>query len=290
MIKRLISTLKPVVESIPLLARIYRYTRDSWQINENPKETLLGFKFIGNKAMANGTFEPEETELVKKALCTTNLFVNIGANIGYYCCIALNLNKYVIAFEPIHLNLQYLLKNIKANSWESHIEVYPMALSNKVGVIEIYGGATGASLVKGWAGTPENYVRLVPTTTLDNALSDRIQGQDCFILVDIEGAEQLMLEGAHKIVSLNPKPKWMVEISVSEHQPKGTVINPTLISTFNIFWKNGYEARTADKQFRVVHPEELHKIVASGVDTLYTHNFFFFDKRISSEFIAQMGY
>jgi len=52
--------------------------------------------------------------------------VNVGANTGYYCCLALDRNKYVIAFEPINLNVKYLLRNIKANNWDDRIEVYPM--------------------------------------------------------------------------------------------------------------------------------------------------------------------
>jgi FkbM family methyltransferase len=273
----LIRRVKPIVERFPKLAMAYRYIRDSWPIYEEPQETKMGFKFAGNQSMQNGLFEPEETRIVKKILSSVNVVINIGANIGYYCCIALSQKKYVIAFEPINLNLQYLLRNIKANSWESRIEIYPIALSNKVGVIEIYGGGTGASLIKGWAGTNEHHVTLVPSSTLDNILGSRFQDKRCFFIVDIEGAEQLMLEGASSIIDMEPKPIWMVEISSSEHQPKGVSINPNLLSTFHIFWDRGYEAWTADKQCRAIHPDEIEAIVRSGMDTLHTHNFLFIE-------------
>ena len=160
-----------------------------------------------------------------------------------------------------------------------------MVLSNKVGVIDIYGGGTGASLVKGWAGTPEQYVTLVPSTSLDNVLGARFQSKRCFILVDIEGAEQLMLEGASSIIDMVPKPIWLMEILISEHQPKGVTINPNLLSTFNVFWNNGYEAWTADKQCRIIHPDEIEQIVRSGIDTLQTHNFVFIEKSKKHEFL-----
>jgi len=276
---------KPVIEHFPRLAMTYRYVRDGWQASAEPQETPMGFKLAGNTSMQSGQFEPEETQIVKQILPSVDSVINVGANIGYYCCIALSQGKEVVAFEPIHLNLQYLFRNIKANHWESQIEIYPMALSDKVGVIEIYGGGTGASLVKGWAGTPEQSVTLVPTTTLDNVLGARFQGKKCFVLVDIEGAEQSMLEGASLIMDMRPKPIWMTEIAISEHQPKGVSINPHLSSTFQIFWNHGYESWTADKHCRIIHPDEFEQIVKTGTDTLRTHNFLFIEKGKKSEIL-----
>lgn len=283
--KQLLRFMKPLIERFPNLAMTYRYLRDNWQIYEEPQETKMGFKLIGNKCMQSGQFEPEETQIVKQILPRVDIVINVGANIGYYCCIALSQEKYVVAFEPIDLNLRYLLRNIKANNWDSRAEVYPLALSNKVGVIEIYGAGTGASLVKGWAGTPEQYVRLVPSTTLDNVLGVRFRDKKCLILVDIEGAEGLMLQGALSIIEMKPRPIWMVEISISEHQPKGISINPNLLSTFQIFWDNGYEAWTADIQCRIIYPDEIKKIVDTGINSLNTHNFLFIEKGKKHEFL-----
>ncbi len=282
---QLIRFAKPIIERFPKLAMTYRYVRDSWQIYEEPQETPMGFKLAGNKSMQNGQYELEEIQIIKQILPSVDIFINVGANIGYYCCIALSQGKYVVAFEPINGNLRYLLHNIKANNWESQIEVYPIALSNKVGAIDIYGGGTGASLVKGWDGIPEQYVTLVPSTTLDNALGLRFQSKKCFVLVDIEGAEQLMLEGASSIIDMMPKPIWMMEILISEHQPKGININPNLSSTFQVFWNSGYEAYTADKQCRIIYPDEIEEIVMSGIDALHTHNFLFIEKGKKIEFL-----
>ncbi len=271
---------KPFVDRFPKLAMTYRYLRDSSQIDDEPLDTPMGFKFAGNRLMQSGQFEPEETQIVKKIVSNVDVVINVGANIGYYCLMALRQEKYVVAFEPINLNLRYLLRNIKANNWDSRIEVYPIAVSDKVGVIEIYGGGTGASLVKGWAGTPEQYVTLVPCSTLDNVLGSRFHGKRSFILVDIEGAEHLMLKGATGVLDMEPKPIWMVEISISEHQPEGIGVNSNLLSTFQVFWNRGYEAWTADKDCRSVLSGEIEEIVKSGVDTLHTHNFLFVEKGV----------
>jgi FkbM family methyltransferase len=253
--------------------------RDSWEIYQEPRDTPLGFKLSSNnRSMTIGRFEPEETQIVKNIIPSIDVIVNVGANVGYYCCIALQQDKDVIAFEPITLNIRYLLQNIKANNWESQIEIYPIALSNKIGIIEMYGGGTGASLLKGWAGTPDDYSTLVPCSTLDNVLGTRLQGKRCFIIIDIEGAEQLMLEGASFIIDMEPKPLWMIEITISDHQPKGITINPNLLSTFCLFWDRGYDAWTADKECRCINYDEIEEIIKSGIDTCNTHNFLFIEK------------
>ena len=150
------------------------------QISKRAPETALGFRLIGSQAMKNGEFEVEETRIVRQILPYVDIVINVGANIGYYCCIALSQEKYVVAFEPDYLNLQYLLRNIEANDWSSQIEIYPIALSDRIGVIEMYGGSVMASLVKGWAGTPAQYVNLVPSSTLDHILGSKLQNRRSF--------------------------------------------------------------------------------------------------------------
>ena len=278
--RMIIRVIKPFIERFPRIAKFYRNFRDNKQNSGEPIETTMGFKFIGNSAMSLGKFEPEETEIFKSIINNVDILVNVGANIGYYCCLALNCNKYVIAFEPIDLNVKHLLRNIKANNWEDQIEVYPIALSNKKsGAIEIYGGGTGASLIRGWAGISVNYVNLVPISTLDNVIGNRLENKRSFIVVDIEGAEKYMLEGATSILEMTPKPIWMMEISIFEHQPKGIKINPNLLSTFQMFWERGYIARTANIENRVVLSDELNQIIKTGVNTLHTHNFLFIEKK-----------
>jgi FkbM family methyltransferase len=228
--------------------------------------------------MEEGKFEPAETQIIHKLLRQVDVVINVGANIGYYCCLALSCGKHVVAFEPIDLNLRYLYKNIKANSWEDKIEVFPLVLNGKTGITAIYGGGTGASIIKGWAGTSEKYVTLVPASTMDNILGSRFQDDRCFVLVDIEGAEKYMLEGANNFLDREPRPVWMVEIAIHGHQPGDTKVNPNLLSTFQIFWKNGYEAWTADKQCRCIYSNEIERIIATGKDTLATHNFIFIEE------------
>jgi FkbM family methyltransferase len=261
------------------IKRTYRFIKDN-KVLADPVDTPLGFKLIGHGEMEKGVFEPEETALVKRILKNVDIFINIGANIGYYCCIALKENKYTVAFEPVDSNLRCLYRNLKANEFKDIFEVFPVALSNKPGLIEMFGSGTGASLIKGWADTPEYHVSLVPVSTLDTVLGSRFNGARCFILVDVEGAERLMLEGASSFLSADPKPIWMVEISTTEHQPKGIAVNPDFEATFQKFWNNGYEAWTASEEMRLVTKDEVEKICRGGRNTFSTNNFIFMESGI----------
>lgn len=122
----------------------------------------------------------------------------------------------------------------------------------------------------------------IPASTLDLVLGDRLNGQKTLVLMDIEGAEFFALQGASRLITQNPKPIWIIEICVRDHQPKGVSINPNLLATFSCFWENGYNAYTATRTPRIVTQEELMSIARSGENTTGTHNFIFVDRDSSS--------
>ena len=66
--------------------------------------------------MTEGTFETEEVELIKSNILKSAVFVDVGANIGFYTCIARSLRKYVIAIEPQPQNLYCLYANLNNNN------------------------------------------------------------------------------------------------------------------------------------------------------------------------------
>jgi len=266
--------IKSIVERFPALALFYRNTRDLLDQRHPPRQTPWGFSFAGHDAMAEGSFEPEETTVVRKLLADVDVLVNVGANVGYYCCHALSMGKPVIAVEPNTRNLHYLLKNIKNNGWEKTTEVFPVAMGRGADILQMWGGGTGASLVKGWAAIPESYVTQVPILSLDRVLGDTLRGKRSLILVDIEGAEFMMLQGAKQTLTNEPRPAWLMEISSSEHQPAGVAMNPHFAETFGLFFEHGYQAHTADAAAEEITPTVVREVVA-GSRKLGTHNFVF---------------
>lgn len=237
--------------------------------------TPMGFRFYGIPSMLDGSFEAEETATIRDLLTHSDLFINVGANVGFYCCHACQLGVPVIAFEPIPLNRAALVRNLDANHWRSAVDLRPVALSDHAGEATIYGSRLGASLIPGWADTPAHYSSRITLSTLDSEIADRIAHQRTLILVDIEGAERAMLDGARRVLASTPTPTWIIEIAVSEHQPTGVTVNPNLLDTFELFWGLGYEARTADRAQRLITREEVAAVAATGHDTLECHNFLF---------------
>lgn len=271
---RVLSLLKPVIEKFPVLASVYRQLRDERLFQTAPAVTPWGFKLAGNPLMASGEFEPEETKQVQDLLAEVDILVNIGANIGYYCCHALNMGKEVIAIEPMQDNIKYLCKNIEANGWSC--EIYPIALSKETGVLKMYGAGTGASLLKGWAGNSEKQHVLVPCSTSDILLTEKLRNKKALFILDVEGAEYWVLQGSSKILANNPKPIWLIEIAIKEQQPKGVNINPLLTDTFQLMFDAGYEAFTADSNNTPVSITDVldaQREMPSVLDT--THNFIF---------------
>jgi len=248
--------------------------RDWLDRNSPPLVTRWGFTLAGHEAMASGNFEPDETSLIRETLEDVDILINVGANVGYYCCHALSMGIPVIAVEPIKRNLHYLLKNIINNGWSQSVEVFPIALGESNNILEIWGGGTGASLIKGWASTPPEYVTHVPILTLDRILGDTIKGKRALILVDIEGGEFRMLQGAFETLRNEPKPLWIVEIASTEHLPKGTTMNPNYSETFKLFFNCGYSAVTANSKMENISQIEIDKVF-SGSKKLDVHNFMF---------------
>lgn len=251
---------------------MYRLIRDQFDRSQPFLLTTWGFLLAGHKQMAWGSFEPEETRCVRRFLADVDVFVNVGANVGYYCCHALQMGRRVIAFEPIARNIHYLLANIEVNGWSSLVEVFPVALGPQAGILPIWGGGTGASLVAGWASIPAADVSLVPVLTLDRALGPSLNGQRALILMDVEGAELSVLHGASYCLSRDPKPIWVVEIMASENQPNG--FNPDFVDTFRKFFDAGYRCFAVADLEKELSMETV-RGMANGIAEIPGHNFVF---------------
>lgn len=274
--------LRPLFQRNPQLGQAYKYYRylcSNPSYLRQPQKTMLGFRFNGNHVMEQGQFEPNETRIINELVQNVDVVINVGANIGYYSCLALYAGKTLVAFEPIPENLHFLLRNIKANGWESRAEIFPMALSNHTGILEIYGGGTGASLIEGWAQQSSVDVRLVPITTLDKVLGGKFShSEKILLIVDIEGAEKMMLEGASSFINRSPKPWWVMEVTSHQHQPEGVSVNPDLLNTFRLFWNAGYEAWAIENSLRKVDSQEIEDLIRFPGKKTGTSNYLFKDK------------
>jgi len=244
------------------------------------EKTPLGFWFKGSrshhhKAMQRGMFEQEEVQVISALLTHAQVFVDIGANVGYFACIAANLGRRVIAIEPSERNLRFLLENLARNEWRD-AEVVAAGVGAQVGIATLFGASsTGASLVRNWAGSQTRFKRLVPISTLDVILGHRFLQEQLLIKIDVEGAEYEALAGARATIMRTRKPFWIVEITFDEYHPEGK--NPRFFDIFDLFFSAGYAAFVVDGGLISLTRADIEEWVSSGRRRYQGINFLFCD-------------
>jgi FkbM family methyltransferase len=265
--------LRHVVERFPAVAGSYRQLRDNAILHTRAfTPTGYGFSLIappGTIATVSGL---EETRLLNELMRDAEVFIDVGANIGFYTALARSLSRRTIAIEPLSQNLRYLYANLLQNGW-SDVEVYPVGLSAQPGLAELYGASTGASLVSGWANAPKTLKRTISLSTLDIIIGNRFPGRPLLIKVDVEGAEHSVLKGASEIMRREPKPTWLIEICLTEHHPLG--MNSHFRDIFDQFWGLGYDVRTADDERRRISPEDVDSWVRLQRPRFGSQNYWF---------------
>lgn len=241
--------------------------------------TPLGFRLFArnhpaNRAMLQGTFEPEETALLIEHLPRTDVFVDVGANVGYYTLLALKYGKHAIAVEPQPRNLQCLYESLEANRWTDRAEIFPVGLGPQPTLSTLFGASgPSASLVRNWAKYGSSYKQTIPVLTLDIVMGERFIGREVFVKIDVEGYEYEVLRGASKTANGIRRATWLVEICFDQYHPSGR--NPNFRDSFEWFWQRGYEARTASSARTPVLPEDVERWCRTGKCDSGTINYLF---------------
>lgn len=164
------------------------------------------------------------TQILKESFILPDLFLSkvkiqegdtvldLGAAIGSTSLIFSRLagvNGKIVAFEPItHKVIQ---KNALANSI-GNIQVLPFGVSDKSGKAEIEQSdfCVDSSICKR-SYTKDYYTgrRIIEVISLDDFISQNTFDKIDFIKMDIEGAEELALRGAKKMID-KYRPKWSI--------------------------------------------------------------------------------
>jgi FkbM family methyltransferase len=157
---------------------------------------------VAHEMIVHKRWEEHITPAFIKALKVGDVFLDIGANIGYYTLLAASIVKEsgkVIAFEPNYINVQLLLSSIKENEFTNTI-VYPLSASD-TNAIDCLGtvGSNGRIMhdpndKQLWIG---NHL-WIQSVVVDNLLESE-QRIDV-IKMDIELHEPFALRGMDKIV------------------------------------------------------------------------------------------
>jgi FkbM family methyltransferase len=196
----------------PFYRLLYRITRprgtvlinvQGIQLNVDTKDQGIVPHLLTNKG-----FEEDETALFKALVKPGMTVVDIGANFGYFTCLAASLvgkEGRVYAFEPEPSNYNLLLKNIDQNQFQN-VTPLSKAVSSQVGEGNLFLDSSnfGApSLVEGNVTSRKGCIE-IETTTLDFFFSDPDKNPPDLIKIDAQGGEGLIIEGAKRVLQKRP--------------------------------------------------------------------------------------
>jgi len=194
---------------------------------------------FGQRILRDGTYEPELTRAMPEILKPGGLFVDAGANEGWFSLIAARLvgpAGRVIACEPQERLWPVILRNA-ANNRCDNIQLFPCALSarEEAACINLYPSTnTGSSHLgtakRRWETRQE--VAAVKLARLLDGLGDR---KVDLLKVDVEGHELQVLEGAGPHLGSTIK-KVVVEL----HEVANDAKRPTTEGVVSLLRSRGY--------------------------------------------------
>jgi len=179
------------------------------------------------KEMAEGVFDAGMFSALAGTAPTGGCFWDIGAHFGYHslCFAALGGERgRVLAFEPNPFNRERLAFNLGRNpDLGRRIEVIPKAVASRDGEMEfifsaeIENGMSSCSYLKEGLpplelGEGNGFTRQkVATVAIDSFIRARNEPAPDVIKIDVEGGEQLVLEGGRDLLA-RYKPLLLMEV------------------------------------------------------------------------------
>ncbi|MBD2391657.1 FkbM family methyltransferase [Aphanizomenon flos-aquae] len=162
-------------------------------------------KDVGHQVIAFcGFYELELTRKIFALAKEGGLFVDVGANYGYFSCLwaAANPKNRVIAFEASPRNTSPLRENITNNNFQSRVEIHDIALGKEVGNLPF---SFMSEEQTGWGGLSlkdEMNTINVPVVTLDQFWAESSYSTSTIdmLKIDTEGADTWVLQGAYQLL------------------------------------------------------------------------------------------
>jgi FkbM family methyltransferase len=221
----------------------------------------VGDRGVSRALAIFGTREVLETEIFRRELEPEMTVMDLGANIGYYTLQAASIvgpSGKVYAIEPFPDNFALLRRNIERNGYESIVETFQLAISDRVGTARMYlGDANNLHTLVNLdpAGGRAKPSIEVPTTTLDDFLLGKRPVD--FLRMDIEGGECQVFDGMTETLKRSSLPRIFFEV-----HPEGPIDpDPRYTPRLERLLAAGYHCRYAISSF---HPTSLEKYRTLG--------------------------
>jgi FkbM family methyltransferase len=155
---------------------------------------------VGEHILKTGIWEPHVTAVMKSVLLPGMVFVDIGANIGFFTLLARSIvgeEGRVYCFEPSPRNAALLHLSLEANSFRN-VEIFPFALADSARLF-VYDALGSNGQITAFDG---NMKTLAARTVIRSVSMDQVVHLErCDVLkIDVEGAEGLAIRGAMRTI------------------------------------------------------------------------------------------
>ncbi len=144
-----------------------------------------------------GLHEFNEMAYLLHVLTSTDLFIDIGANLGSYTILACACrHARSMCFEPVPATFERLRQNVAINRLEHRVQLFNLGVGEKEGMLTFTTSLDTMNHVvaKGESSADSTIVRVVP---LDHFVTDV---DPSVVKIDVEGFEWAVLKGAGGIL------------------------------------------------------------------------------------------
>jgi FkbM family methyltransferase len=185
-------------------------------------------EILGREIILGAVHEPEVTQRIKETLRAGDVFVDVGANQGYFTMLASRIigsDGLVLAFEPSLANLARFAENLSLSRC-SNVLVFSVALSDTEGVSKIslpltFNSGT-ASLGQGPSTNRDDPFGTGFTRTATRKLDTLFAALDIgrpidLVKIDAEGHEPEVLRGMEAVLTSSERVQIAIEVSPASY-------------------------------------------------------------------------
>jgi FkbM family methyltransferase len=280
-LKREISTLKNTIQGIEQICRETRGLVGPFGVpmpdNKMLVQTIHGTKYVidphdnvmAPQLIVYRQWEPDLSSLIKSLCKPDTIFVDVGANFGYFSCLAgakigTGGKGQVFSIEPNPKLVGLLNTNVQINWSMAPVHVHAVAASDQSGEATLFIPTTGAANASLSYGSENSERVTVTTQRLDDIINPELVID--VMKIDVEGHEVSALKGALQIIKNSPNIVIIMEWSIGQMTNAGhkiddiiTLLNDLNLKAYDIPWSGDM---SVSKEIKY---DDLRKILYSNI-------------------------
>lgn len=216
-----------VCRSISSLVASYPLKRGQTRLRSITSPWLVAKLSFGAWARVSGVVDAEwkflesaqedpTTHCLRSLVEPESVFVDVGANVGYFSLLAAKRGATVVSYEPTPNVFARLSENMALNRLNANL--VNAAVMDRAGTISFHLSSDDPEANSLFGDGAEI---TVPAVSLDDDLKRRGVGRVHLLKIDAEGAEPLVLDGARELLSSPHAPAIVIEVNPFALAPGG---------------------------------------------------------------------